>query len=44
MTSASALSTAATPRPVLLINTVFADTHLQQMAQSLPSLELVYMP
>lgn len=43
MTSASASSPAAT-RPVLLINTVFADEHLQQIAQSLPSLELVYVP
>ncbi|MEG3001697.1 MAG: 2-hydroxyacid dehydrogenase [Comamonas sp.] len=43
MTSASAPSPAV-PRPVLLINTVFADAHLQQIAQSLPSLELVYVP
>ena len=46
MTSAAALptSTTASACPVLLINTVFSDAHLQQMAQSLPSLELVYVP
>ena len=43
MTSASTPSSAAI-RPVLLINTVFSDAHLQQIAQSLPSLELVYVP
>jgi hypothetical protein len=35
---------AAASRPILLINTVVADEDLQQIAQRLPSLELVYVP
>lgn len=43
MTSATA-PIAAASRPILLINTVVADEDLQQIAQRLPSLELVYVP
>lgn len=34
----------STSRPVLLVNTVMADFHLEQIAQQLPTLELVYAP
>lgn len=45
MTSATATAPiAAASRPILLINTVVADEDLQQIAQRLPSLELVYVP
>ncbi|WP_370679848.1 2-hydroxyacid dehydrogenase [Comamonas sp. GB3 AK4-5] len=43
-TPAPALPASSPPRPVLLVNTVMADFHLQQMAQQLPALELVYAP
>lgn len=38
------MTSAPASRPVLLINTIVAEAHRQQIAQSLPSLELVYAP
>lgn len=38
------MTTATASRPVLLINTVISEPHLQQIAQQLPTLELVYAP